>query len=78
MTEQQIQNEIVRFFSGRKDCRIFRQNTGAVNIDGRYVRYGVPGQPDLILFARQLYAGIEVKTPTGRQSEQQLHACLTE
>ena len=71
MTEQEIQVEIIRYFGQRRDCRIFRMNTGAVKIEGRYVKYGVPGQPDLFLFANNWFCGIEVKAPGGYQSKQQ-------
>jgi len=69
--EAEILQNIIKAFATRSDCRLLRQNTGAVKINGRFVRFGTPGRGDLVLFARQLYAEIEVKTATGRQSKQQ-------
>lgn len=71
MTENQIQAEIIKEFGTRPDCRVFRMNTGAVKHKNRYVAFGIPGQPDIFLFANKLFAGIEVKTATGIQSVKQ-------
>jgi hypothetical protein len=84
-SEQAIQQEIVLSLS-RGDTRLLRNNCGQCRTDdGRVIRYGVgnPGGSDLIgikaitvtpdMVGRQIgvFTAIEVKTPTGRASEQQ-------
>jgi hypothetical protein len=63
--------------------RIFawRNNTGAVKVDGRWIRYGQPGSGDILgilphdanngTFRRGSLLSVECKTPLGRQSKQQ-------
>ena len=81
MTEKEIQNDIIRHLSARADLRLFRQQVGvAVPISQccpqcrRYaIRFGVPGMADLIGIQgpQGRYIAVEVKSPTGRQSEEQ-------
>ena len=71
-SEKALQNEILRTFGTRPGFRIWRQNCGAARIDGRVVRFGIPGQADLtgiLPDGRRLE--VEVKSPIGRQSRQQ-------
>lgn len=75
MIEQAIVNEILLML-GRlypHDVRAWRNNTGALKDgNGRVVKFGCPGSPDIIGIAKPgRFIGIEVKTLTGRQSEQQ-------
>lgn len=62
----------------RADLRLFRANVGVAKDQrtGGIVRFGTPGQPDLmgILTVQGVgvWIGIEVKTATGRQSEAQV------
>jgi hypothetical protein len=74
--EQQIQNAIMDWLSAK---RIFalRMNTGAVKIENRLLRFGIPGMADILAFW-PVYDGrgllpvwIEVKSDVGRQSELQ-------
>jgi hypothetical protein len=53
--------------------RIFalRMNTGAVKIDKRFLRFGVPGLSDILAFPSGRPVWIECKAPKGRQSELQ-------
>lgn len=84
--EHTIQNAILRTFGTRPDLRIWRMNTGRASFGGRSVQFGVPGQADLTgilpvevycprcieLIARLgVRLEIEVKSETGRQSEDQ-------
>ena len=84
-SEQAIQQEIILNLS-RGDARLLRNNCGQCRTDdGRVIRYGVgnPGGSDLIgiktitvtpeMVGQRIgvFAAIEVKTPTGRASEQQ-------
>lgn len=72
-SEHQIQNEILATFGARKDMRIWRQNTGAIVIDNRMVKFGVPGQADItgLLIPSGKRIEIEVKDAKGRQRETQ-------
>ena len=68
-------------------CRLFRNNTGAIkDANGRLVRFGLcKGSSDLIGFKPvtitpdmvgqtvAVFAAIEVKTPTGKPTPEQLH-----
>jgi hypothetical protein len=70
--EQAIQNLILREFGTKPWLRLWRQNTGAARFGRQFVRFGVPGQADLsgiLPGGRRLE--IEVKSPTGVQSDEQ-------
>ena len=73
LSEAQILAEIMARCGARADCRLWRQNTGAgVMGDGRFVRYGIPGQADIsgiYLDGRRIE--IEVKATKGRVSDAQ-------
>ena len=72
MTEKAIQNAILRAFGTRPDLRIWRANVGVARIGRRVVRFGVPGQADLTgVLPNGRRIEIEVKSPDGRQSEDQ-------
>lgn len=46
----------------------WRNNTGAVEVEGRYIRYGLPGSPDILgILPDGKFLGVECKTPEGRQ-----------
>lgn len=50
----------------------YRNNTGAVKIDGRWIRYGHPGSGDIIgLLPDGRFLSVECKTATGKQSNAQ-------
>jgi hypothetical protein len=74
-TESEIKRDILVRLGSRADIRIWNNPTGvARSVDGeeRVMRFGVPGQADLtgvLPGGRRLE--LEVKTPVGRQSEQQ-------
>ena len=74
-TEQDIQNQIRMALS--PIAVVFRVNTGTVKtIDGRYFKTGVPkGYSDLSGFRKSdgKMFFLEIKTPTGRASKDQLH-----
>lgn len=84
-SEQAIQQSIVLTHSNN-DVRLFRNNCGQCRSeDGRIIRYGVanPGGSDLIGLRSivvtpemvgqriAIFAALEIKTPTGRATEQQ-------
>lgn len=72
--ETAIMQRILLALGAHPACRIWRMNTGALpDQHGRLIRFGVPGMADIIGLLRPSgrFLAIEVKTPTGRQSEQQ-------
>ena len=73
MKESEIQRAILDYLAS-KGILAFRQNTGAMageyNGKKRFMRFGVPGMADILAFV-PVPLWIEVKTPTGKQSEYQ-------
>lgn len=73
MKESQLQDRI-RLALGRVDglC-LWRNNIGVAEMRGYKVRFGVggPGGADLLGLYRGRFVAVEVKTETGRQSEEQ-------
>ena len=69
--EQDIQSAILIYVTSLPMSFAFRMNTGAVKDGNRFIRYGLPGQPDIFLILNGRFIGVEVKTKTGRQSEAQ-------
>ena len=47
----------------------WRNNSGAVRTGSRFIRYGLPGSPDVIGIVNGQFVGIEVKREDGKQSE---------
>jgi len=73
MTESQILADIMLAIGADPRWRVFRQNTGAVKTGDRFIRFNVPGWPDVIvLFRGGGFAFIEVKAANGRLSEEQV------
>lgn len=66
--ESQILAEVLLAIGSRPDCRVWRANCGAARArDGRLVRFGVPGQADILgLTGTGRFLAIEVKTATGK------------
>lgn len=71
MTEQDIQNLIMIYVTALPRSFFWRANTGASMQDGRFTRYGIPGQADILGALYGRFVAIEVKTKTGRQSVSQ-------
>lgn len=87
--ESQIQDDIRLELGNPKkypDVVLFRNNVGVLQDgEGRYIRFGLaPGSADLIgIFTRSggnlaeqaigVFIAAEIKTPTGRQSEEQIN-----
>ncbi|HUW35621.1 MAG TPA: VRR-NUC domain-containing protein [Planctomycetota bacterium] len=42
-----LQNKIIRAIGTRPDVRIWRSHPGGATLQGRFVRFGIPGQADL-------------------------------
>ena len=73
MTEAATQRQLLAILGPVAGLHVERTNTG-VAVDprtGRHVRFGTPGAPDIRLTVAGLAVAIEVKSSTGRQSEQQ-------
>lgn len=81
--EGAIQSAILDWLAA-KHVMAFRMNTGAVKTEKRFFRFGVPGMADILAFKAASYPAhgsafiqtiqpvwIEVKTPKGRQSDEQ-------
>lgn len=70
-SESYIQNQIRCALS--KYGVVIRMNTGNVQTQsGTYIRCGVKGMSDLLFVGRGYIAWIEVKTPTGKPSPEQI------
>jgi hypothetical protein len=72
-SESEIQHAILLRWGSHPRMRLARTNTGAAKVKGRFVRFGIPGQPDIqgLISPSGRYIGIEVKTKTGKQSDAQ-------
>ena len=72
MTETDLQNQIRIALSPYGV--VIRQNTGNFELkDGRRIICGVKGLSDLLFIGQNRVAFIEVKTPTGKPSQEQLN-----
>ena len=49
----------------------FRNNVGAMKTARGFIRFGIPGSPDIILVIKGQFIGIEVKSGKGEQSIRQ-------
>lgn len=72
MTETDLQNQIRMALSPYGV--VIRQNTGNFQLkDGRRIMCGVKGLSDLLFIGQNRVAFIEVKTETGKPSQEQLN-----
>lgn len=73
MTESQLQDAIRLALGRDQGVLLFRNNIGHAIMHGHRVTFGVggPGGADLIGILDGRPLAIEVKSPTGRQSEEQ-------
>ena len=72
MTETDLQNQIRMVLSPYGV--VIRQNTGNFQLkDGRRIMCGVKGLSDLLFIGQNRVAFIEVKTETGKPSQEQLN-----
>ena len=67
MGEATIQTLIMQYLSIAKVFH-WRNNTGGVRTNSRYLKFGEPGSPDIIAIVAGTFLGIEVKDPKGVQS----------
>lgn len=71
LSEHDIQALILIYVTSLPNAFAFRMNTGKARMGGRFVTFGIPGQPDIFAIIQGRFVGIEVKTATGRQSKDQ-------
>ncbi len=76
-TEAMIQKSIIDLLTWKEkteDIYWFRAGSGAMKLEsGRYFKTGRPGVPDICCLKEKFY-GLEIKTATGRQSQNQKQA----
>lgn len=71
MSEKSIQNAILVAVTRLPGGFFWRANSALAQIEGRPIRVNIPGCADIIGAYHGRFIGIEVKTPTGRQSDAQ-------
>ena len=72
MREVEIQRDILHYLATRTDLRAWRQNTGVAYYENRPVKFGVHGAADISgILNTGTRLEIEVKTPSGSQSQAQ-------
>jgi hypothetical protein len=69
--ERDIQATIIDYLHTVDGLYFFRSGSGAIVTKDRYFKTGKPGCPDITCCYNGKFIGIEVKTPTGKQSEVQ-------
>jgi hypothetical protein len=74
VTESQLQDKIRLALGCITGLVLFRNNIGVAEMRGHMVRFGVggPGGADLIGLYNGRFTAVEIKTPTGRQTPEQL------
>jgi hypothetical protein len=68
--ESDIQATILAWLAAKRIFH-YRQNSGAVQTETRFFRFGAVGSPDIVAVIAGKYIGIEVKSPRGSQSPAQ-------
>lgn len=72
MNETELMNRILVAISAIPGVLAWRNNTGALKVDDRFVRYGLcPGSSDIIGLYNGRFFALEVKTARGQVSAQQ-------
>ena len=68
--ESQLQSSILEWLDLHKIFS-WRNNTGALKTENRFVKFGYKGSPDIICVYNGQFIGIECKSPKGKQSDNQ-------
>lgn len=71
LPESQLQALLLAHLNRIPGVWVWRANTGAARAEGRLIRFGYPGQADLLGMVCGVFLAVEVKGPGGRQSEDQ-------
>ena len=78
ISESMIQKSIMDLLKWKADTNLlyhFRAGSGKVRLaNGKHFHTGRPGCPDIMVLFEGRYIGLEVKTKTGKQSENQNEA----
>jgi len=67
LKEKEIQKQILEYLQLKRIFH-FRNNVGAGMMGKRFVRFGIPGAPDIFALKNGMLYGIEVKRPGSKQS----------
>jgi hypothetical protein len=67
LKEKEIQKQILEYLQLKRIFH-FRNNVGAGSMGGRFVRFGIPGAPDIFVLKNGKLYGLEVKRPGKKQS----------
>lgn len=71
--EARLEAELLRALGGDPDVLLMKHETGLFYTrDGRPVRIGTPGSPDLVGAVHGVFVGFELKSDRGRVSPEQL------
>jgi hypothetical protein len=71
MKESYVQLQILDYLA-LKGIFHYRNNSGGfIHSNKHFCRFGALGSPDVVAVIKGRFVGIEVKTPTGRQSDHQ-------
>lgn len=68
MKESSLVKSIIQYLVTRRDVFAWRNNTGAIASDGRFLRYGKKGSADIIGVFNGRFIGIEAKVGKNTQS----------
>lgn len=71
MTETELMRACMIAVSAIPGTLVKRQNVGVARTPSGVIRFGTPGEGDIAVIYRGQAIELEVKTPTGRQSDQQ-------
>src|ERR1035437_810250 len=71
LSEHDTQRQILDWLE-LKHIFHYRNNTGSIKIGNRFVRFGIPGAPDIVAVVDGLFVGIEVKRLGEGQSDKQI------
>lgn len=71
ISERDVLKSIIEYLNIKKILYI-RNQTGALVVENRFVKFGSKGSPDIFVFLRGgVCVGIEAKSSTGKQSDDQ-------
>lgn len=73
MRESETLTAVLRYLGNRRDCRVWRNNTGVLpDREGRVVSFGLKGSADVLgLTDKGRFLAVECKSATGRLSDAQ-------
>lgn len=72
-TETEIQKSILDYLIGVKHFFCWRNNTGGLNTDTRFIRFGKVGSGDILGLTKEgRFFSIEVKRPGKKPTEDQI------